>query len=99
MNISDFTLHGNRIVVEPETNKQDGGIVIPETVRKEVMTGTVVMVGDGNNIMPGIEIGCQVWYHRMSATPFPIEDKPCFILNGEPGRDIIFTKRGQLIKV
>lgn len=77
----------DRILVEPETEKRKGGIVIPDTAKEEPQKGKVVAVGagrlddEGKRIPPDLKKGDRVLFKKYSGTEIDIDDHKYLIMD------------------
>lgn len=82
---------GDRVLVKPETEtseKSPGGIIIPETARKEKPEqGTVVAVGagkrgDDGSVMPvSVKVGDTVMFSKYGFDEVKIDDEEYYIVS------------------
>ena len=79
---------GDRVLVKPldETEKRQGGIIIPDTAKEKPQQGTVIAVGsgrvddDGKRVPPEVKKGDKVLFGKYSGTEIDIDDEKYLIL-------------------
>jgi len=59
---------GHRVLIKPDPEKEvyeDSGLIIPETLRKMMLIGTIIATGEGTRSSPmKVKIGDRVIYPR-----------------------------------
>lgn len=80
---------GQHILVEQKqaADKSEGGIVLPEQVKKKPREGQVVALGTGSVRTPNgewlkfeVQVGDEIFFHAHTGTEVKIDDKPYLIL-------------------
>lgn len=90
----------NRVIIDviKEDSVTAGGIVMPETVKKDGNVGNVVAVGpgrysaDGTRIVPEVQVGDRVMFSPSYGEPIKIDGKDYVLLNDE-AIIFVFSKR------
>jgi chaperonin GroES len=79
---------GDRILIktEKEEEKTKGGLYIPETAQEKTQTGTVVAIGDDEEIK--VKAGDKVMYDKYAGTMVKIDDEDHLILSAS---DVLAT--------
>jgi chaperonin GroES len=80
MNIKPF---GERVVVviEEAKEKKVHGIIIPDSAKEKPQAGTVLAVGDGEEVSELIKDGDKVIFNKYSGNEFTIDGKDVIILD------------------
>lgn len=73
---------GNRVLIkqEKEMDKTEGGIFIPPTAREKTQEGSVVVVGDGNEV-GSVSVNDVIIYDKYAGTLIKVEGEEYIILN------------------
>lgn len=71
---------GDRILVKinPPETKTKGGIILPDTAQEKTQNGTVVAIGDSDQIK--VKVGDKVMYDKYAGTSIKIDDEEHLIL-------------------
>jgi chaperonin GroES len=71
---------GDRILVKvnPPETKTKGGIILPDTAQEKTQNGTVIAIGDSDQIK--VKVGDKVMYDKYAGTSIKIDDEEHLIL-------------------
>ncbi|MCF7912153.1 MAG: co-chaperone GroES [Candidatus Cloacimonetes bacterium] len=73
----------DRLVIEPTVNeeKKVGGIYIPDTAKEKPNVGTVIAVGNDEELQELVKVGDKVLYSKYGGTEVDVEDKKYLIIS------------------
>ena len=86
---TNITPLGTRVLVkriEPEEQKSEGGIFLPDTAKEKPMEGEVIAVGegayndDGDRIKPDLKAGDKVLFGKWNGTEVKIDGEDLLIM-------------------
>ncbi|MCX8059521.1 MAG: co-chaperone GroES [Spirochaetes bacterium] len=71
---------GDRILIKvnPPETRTKGGIILPDTAQEKTQNGTVVAIGDSDQIK--VKVGDKVMYDKYAGTSIKIDDEDHLIL-------------------
>ena len=71
---------GDRILVKvnPPETRTKGGIILPDTAQEKTQNGTVIAIGDSDQIK--VKVGDKVMYDKYAGTSIKIDDEEHLIL-------------------
>lgn len=89
MKIPNIEVIGARVVLRPDSPKEvtSGGIILPEKAQEETLTGTIVVVGEGQRLDNGtifplnVSVGDSVLYMRTAGIPVEYEGEQYLVIN------------------
>lgn len=70
-----------RIVVQEDSYKEQGRIIVPDTLKRRPTTGKILAVGD--NVYDMLTVGTRVVYGLYSGTVINFKDQPAFRILGQ----------------
>jgi chaperonin GroES len=73
----------DRVVIETkeQTEKNVGGIIIPDTAKEKPMIGEVIAVGTDEDLEKAVKIGDKILYSKYGGTEVEIENKKYLIVS------------------
>jgi chaperonin GroES len=73
----------DRLVIEPTVNEETkvGGIYIPDTAKEKPNVGTVIAVGNDEELQELVKVGDKVLYSKYGGTEVDVEDKKYLIIS------------------
>lgn len=73
----------DRLVIEPEVSEEKnvGGIIIPDTAKEKPNIGTVIAVGNDEELMELVKEGDKVLYSKYGGTEVEVESKKLLIVS------------------
>ncbi len=73
----------DRLVIEPtiDGEKNVGGIIIPDTAKEKPNVGTVIAVGNDEELQELVKVGNKVLYSKYGGTEVEIGDKKYLIVS------------------
>ena len=73
----------DRLVIEPTVSeeKKVGGIYIPDTAKEKPNVGTVIAVGNDEELQELVKVGDKVLYSKYGGTEVDVEDKKYLIIS------------------
>ena len=73
----------DRLVIEPKvgTEQNVGGIIIPDTAKEKPNVGTVIAVGNDEELQELVKVGDKVLYSKYGGTEVDVEDKKYLIIS------------------
>lgn len=73
----------DRLVIEPVVNEEKnvGGIIIPDTAKEKPNIGTVIAVGNDEELKELVKEGDKVLYSKYGGTEVEIESKKLLIVS------------------
>ncbi len=85
MNNTQFEPLLDRVLIEPQEEKREGRIVLPESSKEKPIRGKVLAVGTGKNKSEplNIKVGDIVMFGKYGATPITLDEKDLLILRQE----------------
>lgn len=74
---------GDRIVIKPNDpeEKMYGNIIIPDTAKEKPQSGTVVSVGNDEEVTENLKVGDTIIYAKYGGSEITIENEEFVILN------------------
>lgn len=89
MKIPNIQVIGARVVLQQDKPEEitSGGIVLPSKAQEETLTGTVVVVGEGQRLDNGtifplnVAVGDRVLYMRTAGIPVEYEGEQYLVIN------------------
>lgn len=73
----------DRVVIETkeQSEKNVGGIIIPDTAKEKPMIGEVIAVGTDEDLEKAVKIGDKILYSKYGGTEVEIENKKYLIVS------------------
>ena len=73
----------DRLVIEPMvgTEQNVGGIIIPDTAKEKPNIGSVIAVGNDEELQELVKVGDKVLYSKYGGTEVDVEDKKYLIIS------------------
>lgn len=73
----------DRVVIETkeQTEKNVGGIIIPDTAKEKPMIGKVLAVGNDEDLQKAVKVGDSILYSKYGGTEVEIENKKYLIVS------------------
>jgi chaperonin GroES len=73
----------DRVVIETkeQTEKNVGGIIIPDTAKEKPMIGKVLAVGNDEDLAKAVKVGDSILYSKYGGTEVEIENKKYLIVS------------------
>lgn len=89
MKTPNIQVIGARVVLRQDKPEEQtaGGIILPTKAQEETLTGTVVVVGDGQRLDNGaffplnVQVGDRVLYMRTAGIPVEYEGEEYLVIN------------------